>query len=312
MKNALAAAFLIVSFLITLWTWAFLEQVSWMPFPGGSGVGSGIATAFSLTLLRWLALSAAFVFLLMNGRLNGWAHYTILRIILAIVGITLMEICMFAVHIRCVDVAVAPHFRFIFKCLVILLPLSVMAGGYLGSLSLFALGAVGSLVAAVWPIPSYTPPPPDQNSIEYLLQHADADNDRKDILSRLEKHPGWVKQVSRSLDGGWDLNAAVLLSLKPAALGEDVQERCWKVVLWNLARVKPIRDSGGNWMPTEVRSIALIVQGLATIPGPVRERHHANFVVIRDLVNFYRNETPETRYPELPDLRQADWEAVGK
>jgi len=28
-KNALAVAFLIVTFLITLWTWAFLERIPW-------------------------------------------------------------------------------------------------------------------------------------------------------------------------------------------------------------------------------------------------------------------------------------------
>jgi len=307
MKNALAVSFLIISFLITLWNWAFVQQIQGIPYPGGSGMGSGLASAFIMTLLRWLALVAAFVFLLLDGRLNSWAPYPILRILLVIAGITMLQVCMFPVQIRCVDKEVAPHFHLIFKCLLILLPLVVMAGGYFGLRALFVFGAVASLMAAVWPLPSYTEPPPDQNSIEYLLHHADTDGDRQDILSRLEKHPGWVKQVSRSLDGGWDTNAAVLLSLKPAALNEDVQERCWKIVLWNLARVKPIRDRGENWMPSEVRSIALIVQGLASIPGPVRDRHHADFVVIRDLVNFYRTETPETRHPEIPDLKTADW-----
>ena len=243
MKNALAVAFLIVSFLATLWIWAFLERLPW-PFLEGSGIGSGIAIAFSLSFLRWLALSVAFVFLLLDGRLNRWAPYTILRIILVMAGITLLEVCMFRVQIRCVDDSVAPHSRLVFKCLVILLPLGVMAGGYFGSRALFAFGAVGSLVAAAWPLAIYKEPPPDRNSVEYLLQHVDTDNDRVDLLSRLEKHPGWVKQVSRSLDGGWDFNAAVLLSFKPAALGEDVQERCWKIVLWRLAQVKPIRDRG--------------------------------------------------------------------
>ena len=64
-------------------------------------------------------------------------------------------------------------------------------------------------------------------------------------------------------------------------------------------------------MPQEITRIALIVQGLASIPGPVRDRHRGDFVVIRDLVNFYRNETPETRHPELPDLKQTDWAGGG-
>jgi hypothetical protein len=60
-------------------------------------------------------------------------------------------------------------------------------------------------------------------------------------------------------------------------------------------------------MPGEIRNIAVIVNALASIAGPVRDRHRADFVAVRDLVNFYRNETPERRYPELPDLRAVDW-----
>ena len=43
MKNALAAAFLTVSFLTTLWIWAFLSQIQWVPYPGSSGIQEAAA-----------------------------------------------------------------------------------------------------------------------------------------------------------------------------------------------------------------------------------------------------------------------------
>jgi hypothetical protein len=264
-----------------------------------------------LAILRWLSVLAAFIALLTTGRLNGWGHNPVVRAILVISGITMLEICMFPILLRCIDEAVAPHLQLALKCLLILLPLGVIAGGYLGSRVLFAFGAVGALAAAVWPIPKYTEPPPDPNSVEYILQHVDPEADLKDVLARLEKHPDWVKQVSRSLDVGPEFNAAVLLSLKPAALSGDVQERCWKVALSYFDQAKQVHDHGENWMPGEVRGVAVIVQGLTSIPGAARDRHRHDFVIVRNLVNFYRNETPETRHPELPDLNLADWVAVG-
>jgi len=307
MKNALAVVFLIAGLLVTLWSWAYVVPVPGLPAPALSGMGSGLIVLIIPAILRWLALAAAFVFLLWSGRLNSWAPYGVVRVILVVVGITMLEICMASVFIRCVDEAVAPHLHLLFKALMILFPVGVMAGGLLGSRALFAVGAVGALVAATWPIPKYTPPPPDPNSVEYLLHRVDSEPDLKDVLARLETHPRWVKDASRSLDGGFGLNAAVLLSLKPGALDQGVQERCWKEAMSSFARAKQVRVWRENWMPGEIRNIAVIVNGLASIAGPVRDRHRADFVAVRDLVNFYRNETPERRYPELPDLRAVDW-----
>jgi hypothetical protein len=312
-KSLVSVIFLAVSLLITLWIWAFLEQIRWASIPFGpiGGPGVGAALARTMTLARWLTLSIAFVFLLWTGRLDGWAHYAALRILLTIGGITLLEGSMFAVDSRCVDESLSPHLRLLFKCLVVLLPSAVIAGGYFGSRDLFISGAVASLTAAVWPLPKYIAPPPDQTSVEYILQNVNPEEDKQDILARLDKHPGWERKAARALERTGGLTAAFLVTLRPAELSEDVQERCWKEAVDSFARARFFRDRGENWMPQEFVPIAPIVQGLASIPGPVRDRHRADFIAIQDFVNFYRVETPERRYPELPDLKQVDWRASG-
>lgn len=113
----------------------------------------GAAVVICLTMLHCLAMSIAFLVLLIVGRLDGWSPYWILRILLAIAGIALFEGCLFAVYVRCVDDSVSPPLHVLFKCLVILLPVTVMAGGYFGSRALFLAGVVASLAAAVWPLP---------------------------------------------------------------------------------------------------------------------------------------------------------------
>ena len=307
MKNAFALIFLVASFLITLWLWALVENVPGVPNPAAGGMGAGAAVVLLITLLRWLALSIAFVFLLIDGRLRAWAPYGIWRFLLAMVGIIVLEICMFQILLHTVDESIAPYFRWLFSSLMILLPLAVMAGGFLGSRAVFAVGIAVSFAAAIWPIPKYTPPPPDTTTVDYILHHVDAEEDAKAILARLETHPGWVRQVSRELDGAWSGNAAFLLALKPTALNEDVQEKCWKEALSQFAAARQIHDRGENWMPAEFRTIAPVVAGLASIRGPVRERHRSDFLAVRKFVDFYRNETPETRHPELPDLDKVDW-----
>lgn len=311
-KNVIALPFLIISFLLTLWLWAFLEQIPGVPNPIAGGVGTGGVSVFFITFLRWLALSIAFLVLLIKGELHAWAPYPILRFLLVMAGIFVLEICMFPICLRTVDKSIAPHFHWLFSSLVILLPLAVMVGGYLGSRAVFIIVIAGSLAAAFWPIPTYIPPPPDTTTVDYMLHHVNPEEDAKAILERLEKHPRWVNQVSRELDGNWSWNAAFLLSLKPTALNEDVQEKCWRQALSQFASARQIHDRGENWMPPEFRMIAPIVAGLVSIPSSVRDRHHAEFVAVRNLVNFYRNETSETRHPELPDLNKVDWLPTGK
>src|SRR5262249_10630096 len=111
---------------------------------------------------------------------------------------------------------------------------------------------------------------------------------------------------------GAGLNAAYMLSLKPAALGEEVQERCWQVVAGAMAfSVQPIRDRGENWMAGGGEKVAWVVQTLAAVPGPIREPHRSDFVAMRDCVHFHRLAAPppDKRYPALPDLTKVDWRA---
>ncbi|MCP3466262.1 MULTISPECIES: hypothetical protein [unclassified Bradyrhizobium] len=304
MKTALAASLLIASFLVTLWLWALVEQIPGVPSPFGGGREAGLGIMVLMPPLRWLTLSAAFVVLLIDGRLQAWAPYGILRFLMAMVGLIVLEIFMFQILFRRLDDSIAP-FHWLFSSLMILLPLTVMVGGYLGSRAVFVIGIAASLAAVVWPI---------SPSVDYIVRHPDNEGGATATLASLEKHPDWVKQVSRELDGNhyWSLRPAYLLTLKPAALDEDVQEKCWKVGLSVFAEARRFRDKGENQMPGEFNEIAPVFAGLASIPGPVRDRHHAEFVAVRDLVNFYRTETPDTRHPELPDLNTVDWVPAGK
>jgi hypothetical protein len=151
-KNVLSISLFAITFLITLWIWALLAKISWVPVPFSGGSGMGAAIIFLMTAARLLAMSITFIFLLIDGRLDGWSRYWILRLLLAFGGIMVLEGCMFAVYIRCVDDSVSPTLHLLFKTLVILLPVMVMAGGYFGSRLLFFAGVVASLAAAVWPL----------------------------------------------------------------------------------------------------------------------------------------------------------------
>lgn len=306
----LALTFLAAAFLVSLWILAFVERVPWVPLPAGGGQFGGLANALFLSLLRWAALLAAFLFLSLDGRLSGWAPHWTLRALLIGVGITLLEGLLFYVELRSAGDKVSPLQQQILASTVVLLPLAVIAGGYLGSRALFAAGIAGAVAAAVWPIPAYTPPPPDESSVEYILHHVDPQAEPAEVLARLDGNRGWHRKVARELDGGWKVNAALLLTMRPTELGEGDQEKCWRIALGSFASVKPHRDWGENWMPSEFRSISRIVHGLASVPGPVRDRHAADFRLVRDYVDFYRNQTPETRHPELADLVAVDWTAA--
>lgn len=186
MKTALATSLLIVGFLVTLWFWALVEQIPGVPSPFNGGGKPASASCFH-SPLRWLALSAAFMVLLIDGRLHAWAPYGVLRFLLPMVGLIVLEICMFELLIRSVDKSIAA-FQWVFSSLMILLPLTVIVGGYLGSRAIFVIGIAGSLAAAVWPIPP---------SVDYIVHYPDNEADTKVILARLEKHPDWVRQVAR-------------------------------------------------------------------------------------------------------------------
>jgi hypothetical protein len=309
-KSSIALVFLGVGFLITLWLWNLTLDRPIVPW-SGTGMGEGFGIALLGASSRWIMLLAAFFLLGLDGRLNTWSRFVAVRVLWAVIGLTLLEVVMMFVLIRSIDKDVAPHIRLLYQGFDVALPLAVMLGGQFGSRTLFLLGTAGGLIAAVWQFPKYVEPPLDPNSVEFLLTAIESEKDMSSVLARLEKHPNWVRQVTRALDHQ-EWHAAILLSLKPSALNENLQERLWQIALSHFARSRSIRDHGENWMPGDFSGIAQIVYGLASIPGPVRERHRADFLAVEDFVDFYRTRNPETRNADLPDLKKVDWAAPNR
>ncbi len=129
-------------------------------------------------------------------------------------------------------------------------------------------------------------------------------------LVRLAQQPNWLRRVV-AFFGGPDTQrrnqVALLLSLKPDALPDDVQERCWSVlhaqISWYDQSVESAPREPHGWLLTEA---AVIATGLASIPGPVRDIHRADFIGLRDRIETCRKAN-DPDAPHLPDLRKADW-----
>ena len=84
------------------------------------------------------------------------------------------------------------------------------------------------------------------------------------------------------------------------ALPEDVQERCWTVLREQVAWFE---RSPSGWL---LKETAVIAVGLASAPGPVRERHRADFIGLRDHIEKLRKAN-DPAAGQLADLRKADW-----
>jgi hypothetical protein len=131
-------------------------------------------------------------------------------------------------------------------------------------------------------------------------------------LSRLAEQPDWIRRVVAFFEGG-DTTlrnaAALLLSLKPEALPEDVQERCWSVlreqVDWYDGSRAAYPKERKGWLLKETGVIAI---GLASIPGAVRDRHRADFTGLRDRIEACRKAN-DPDASKLADLKRADWMA---
>jgi hypothetical protein len=129
-------------------------------------------------------------------------------------------------------------------------------------------------------------------------------------LSRLAQQQDWVRRVVAFFeegDGTERNHVALLLSLKPEALPEDVQERCWTVlreqVTWYDRSAASYPKERKGWL---LRETAVMAVGLASIPGPVRERHRADFTSLRDRIEE-RRKTHDPDASKLADLKKADW-----
>ncbi len=127
-----------------------------------------------------------------------------------------------------------------------------------------------------------------------LLQQTSFDKleQTRAALARLAQQPDWVRRVVAFFeegDGTLRNQVALLLSLKPEALPEDVQERCWTVlreqVDWYDRSAASYPKERKGWLLKETGVIAI---GLASIAGPVRERHRADFTGLRDRIENCR------------------------
>jgi hypothetical protein len=131
-------------------------------------------------------------------------------------------------------------------------------------------------------------------------------------LSRLAQRPDWVRRVVAFFEDGDSTqrdHVALLLSLRPEALPEDVQERCWAVlrdqVAWYDRSAASYPKEPKGWL---LKETAVIAVGLASIPGPVRERHRADFTGLRDRIEA-RRKANDPEASKLADLKKADWMA---
>lgn len=129
-------------------------------------------------------------------------------------------------------------------------------------------------------------------------------------LSRLAQQPDWVRRVVAFFeegDGTERNHVALLLSLKPESLPEEVQERCWTVlreqVAWYDRSAASYPKEPKGWL---LKETAVIAVGLASIAGPVRERHRADFTGLRDRIEACRKANdPEAS--NLADLKKEEW-----
>ena len=300
-KNVLAAGFLLVACLLTIWIWGFLEQ-----FWGAmSDVQEGTTTVH---LLRWLALLIGFSFLLLSGRLNGWLRGESTQFLVMIAAVTLMEVGMVKLELWLYQVN-SGHFSFasrepssqlrlIAAAGAILIPLCVIAAGWLGSRILLTAGLAGTLMAWYGPFAGPPPTPPaaslfEGKSVESMVGRVtpystvmtfDA------VIAHLDKHPDWVPRLSRMLDSQEypaTISVAYTMLLKPEALGEEEQEKCWKAVRagTQAARAYGEREKA---MDPALPLILDVTGRLEKLPGAALDRHRADLAKVREVASEWK------------------------
>jgi hypothetical protein len=95
-----------------------------------------------------------------------------------------------------------------------------------------------------------------------------------------------------------------VLCRQPARLDEALQERCWTAV--GAATVELDQDfrKQGHVTTSEALKLVEAVKGLAALPGPVRERHRAEFLAAAEYLNRARADSVQ-----IPDMGRWDWAA---
>ncbi len=156
-------------------------------------------------------------------------------------------------------------------------------------------------------------PPGGEIGILKILRETSFDRleETRAAVALLAQQPQWVRRVDAFFEDGNTTmrgQVALVLSMQPEALPEDVQERCWTVLREQVAgferSARSTKEPSG-WL---LKDTAVIAVGLASIASPVRERHRADFIGLRDHIEKLRK-TNDPDAGKLADLRKADWVA---
>jgi hypothetical protein len=299
-----AYTLLSIAIILTLWMIQADRDVPkytsrWGEIPMGTTVG--------LIFLRWIVLSIAFILLLRFHSSGVW------KTLLALTAIFALEIASYNLHRTSLTSDVKPHFKILFLTLATLLPLCVIAGGFLSSRALcmagvivaVAAGMVGSsgektFLAAQRPYFGYTAETPIASML-YWANPMSEQPQLQELWGHIEKHSDWAEQVASQLDGEKRMFALYALCHNPARITGDLQERCWAVAGEAARDMKKQREREPFTSVTVVQLLES-VKALAALPGAVRDRHRADFLAARDVVKMAHAETPS-----IPVLDGADW-----
>ena len=264
---------------------------------------------------RWVVMTAAFIALLASGQLSGWAPWAFLRVVLALGGVLALEFSSFFLHSVFADGRVLPRYRIIFAVLATALPLFVMAAGFLSLRWLFLVGVGAAMIGGMYGSAgektfmkikrSFLPASNPNENIDYLLLWANPmyePNQLQEVFARIEQRPGWIGEVTQQLAGPSHLSAMYLLCRQPARLDEALQERCWTAVGAATMELDQQFQKEAHVTTSEALKLVEAVIGLAALPGPVRDRHRAEFLAAVEYLTRARADMSQ-----LPDMGSLDW-----
>jgi hypothetical protein len=284
----------------------------------GNYTGWGVPNmtgVFTLLAWRWLVMTAAFIALLAAGRLIGWAPWASLRVVMALGGVSVLELSGFFIHSVYADENVLSKYRTIFAVLAMALPLCVMAAGYFASRRLFVAGVAAAMIAGIYGSSGETtfmkikkPFLGEKNpneKIDWLLPSANPmyePDQLAEVFARIEQRPDWIRETAEQLDEPDHLSAMYVLCRQPARLDESLQERCWTAVRAATVELDQDFQKYGHVTTSEALKLVEAVKGLAALPGPVRDQHRAEFLAAVDYMQRARADTMQ-----IPDPAILDW-----
>jgi hypothetical protein len=281
-----------------------------------TGWGAPNMTKVAMVLAaRWVVMTAAFIAMLASGRLNGWAPWAFLRVVLALGGVFALEFSSFVLHSVFADEQVLPRYRMLFAVLATALPLCVTAGGFLSLRWLFLIGVGASMIGGMYGSAGETtfmkikrpflPASNPNETVDYVLLWANPmyePNQLQEVFARIEQRPGWIGEVTQQLDGQRHLSAMYVLCRQPTRLDKALQERCWTAVGAATVELDQQFQKEGHVTTSEALKLVETVKGLAALPGPVRDRHRGEFLAAVEYLNRARADASQ-----IPDMGKLDW-----